>query len=86
MAILIADTSIQHEPSKVLFGNKCAKCHGEDGSKAVLGAKNLQFSKMVDSAIIQTIENGGKKMPSFKKKLTPDEVKMLAAYVKNLRK
>lgn len=40
---------------------------------------------MPEDAIIERIQNGKKFMPSFKGKLSPDEIKELAGYVKTLR-
>lgn len=76
----------QQRSPEDLFNKKCSNCHGKDGAKGALGAKNLQFSKMEDSVIVNTIQNGGKKMPAFKKKLTPEEIKILVVYVKGFRK
>ena len=70
---------------KALFEENCAKCHGADGTRGRFGAANLRKSVMPDEAIIQRIENGKSFMPSFKKRLTPDEIREIAGYVKTLR-
>jgi cytochrome c6 len=58
-----------------IFESKCVKCHGIDGTKEKVGAKNLRFSKLCK-----------KVMPAYKKKLSPEEIKNVAEYVKTLRK
>lgn len=70
---------------KALFGHNCSRCHGNDGTKGFFGAKNLQISRLSDSAITVQILNGKKFMPSFRKRLSPDEIQSLTQYVKTLR-
>jgi mono/diheme cytochrome c family protein len=70
---------------KTLFEKNCQKCHGAKGTKGFFGAANLQKSVMTEEAIVDRIQNGKKFMPSFKNKLSPDEIKELAGYVKALR-
>ena len=72
-------------PGKALFTENCIRCHGEDGTRGFLGAKNLRKSTLTDSAIILKITNGRRIMPSFKKKFTPEEIREVMAYVKTLR-
>lgn len=71
--------------AKTLFEENCAKCHGADGTRGKFGAANLRKSIMTEDAIIERIGNGKRFMPSFKKRLTPDEIRELAGYVKTLR-
>lgn len=70
---------------KTLFERNCAPCHGPDGARGRFGAANLKKSIMSDSAIIERIENGKRIMPSFRKRLSTDEIRELVAYVKTLR-
>jgi cytochrome c6 len=71
---------------KELFENKCAKCHGRDGTKGSWGAINLQYSYISDIELFNTISNGRRIMPSWKKKLTSEEIKNVISYIKILRK
>ncbi|MBN9298622.1 MAG: c-type cytochrome [Filimonas sp.] len=71
---------------KSLFTENCIRCHGEDGTRGFLGAKNLRKSTLADSAIILKITNGRRIMPSFKKRFTPEEIREVMEYVKTLRK
>ena len=82
---------------KELFAKQCASCHGPDGKAQTpiarkLGVKDLTQSKLTEAEIEKQIvegkrdDNGKEKMPSFKGKLSTDEIKSLIAAVKELRK
>jgi cytochrome c553 len=83
------------------WGQNCASCHGADGAghtKAgkMLGAKNLTdgaYQKtFTDDEAFQAIKEGFKdptgkeKMKPFSAKLSDDDIKALAAYVRTLAK
>ncbi|SIN66485.1 c-type cytochrome [Chitinophaga niabensis] len=68
-----------------LYKKNCKVCHGNDGARGFMGAKNLKLSNMETSAIIQQIREGKSPMPSFKKKFSEEELAVLADYVKSLR-
>lgn len=65
----------------------CAACHGEDGKgNQALGAPNLTDNIWLhgagEAAIIDRIKNGKvNQMPAQKDKLTPEQIKVLAAYI-----
>lgn len=80
-----------------LFIKNCASCHGKDGKAQTpiarkLGVKDLTQSKLTEAEIEKQIvegkrdDHGKEKMPSFKSKLSADEVKALVKTVKDLRK
>lgn len=69
-----------------LFESKCARCHGSDGTKGRWGAINLKYSYISDAELFATISNGRRFMPTWKNKLTPEQIKKVGAYVKSLRK
>ncbi|HZE83721.1 MAG TPA: cytochrome c [Puia sp.] len=79
-------TTTQADPGQLLFTQNCTRCHGADGTRGFLGAKNLQKSNLSDSAIVERIQNGRRIMPSWKKKFTMAEIWQLALYIKTLRK
>jgi mono/diheme cytochrome c family protein len=68
-----------------LYTRNCIHCHGTDGTKGFFGAKNLKTSILPDSAIFLQVQNGKKIMPSFRKRLSADEIKQVLLYVKSLR-
>jgi mono/diheme cytochrome c family protein len=79
---------------KTFFKQHCAKCHGADGrgetnDGAILGAPNFTDSawqeKSNDRRLINSINHGRGDMPSFEKKLSQDQIKLLLAYVRAFR-
>jgi mono/diheme cytochrome c family protein len=80
----------------VTFAKNCATCHGKDGrantfkSKHHLHARDLTDARwqgeVTDERIFNSITNGKGKMPSFKRKLTNEQIESLVAYVRGLKK
>jgi len=80
-----------------LFVKNCAPCHGKDGKARTpaarkLGVKDLTLSKATDREIEKQLiegkkdDRGQQKMPSFDKKLSPAQIKLLITVVKSFRK
>lgn len=80
-----------------VFIKNCAPCHSKDGKAQTpaarkLGVKDLSQSTIPDQDIIKQIKEGRKdergeqKMPSFKDKLSEEEIKSLVETVKGFRK
>lgn len=78
-------TGTASSEGQLLYEQHCARCHGKDGSKGFLGAKNLQASELTDAAIILQIQKGKGFMPPFRKKLTTSEISEVMVYIKSLR-
>jgi cbb3-type cytochrome c oxidase subunit III len=81
--------------AKKLFGQKCVKCHGSDGMGKTIfgqiaGATDLTDSKWQDKVddkqIVNSITHGKGQMPSFEKKLSKENIELLANYVRGFRK
>lgn len=82
--------------TRALFNEKCARCHGEDGRGEtrlgdMLGAPNFTDGKLWkeekgDRRFINSITNGKDGMPPFGKKLSPQEISALLAYVRRFSK
>jgi len=80
-----------HDAAKAGLGAEkyatCAACHGQSGEgNQALGAPNLADNIWLhgagEAAIIDRITNGKmNQMPAQKDKLTPEQIKVLAAYV-----
>ena len=79
------------EDGAALFGLKCAICHGKDGkgmaswkAKGQPDFTDSHFqSSISDQQISDSIHNGkGKYMPSFKTKLTDEQISALVAQVR----
>lgn len=72
----------------LIFANNCARCHGDDGEgdkgPAInTPAKQKKF-RANPQALIRKISNGGGKMPAFRTRLTPAEIRSVANFVKTL--
>jgi cytochrome c6 len=72
-----------------LYKAKCQGCHGADGTPSAMAAK--MGAKAVDKAksekdYIDVTTNGKNKMPAYKGKLTDDQIKTVATYMKGLAK
>lgn len=72
-----------------LFANNCARCHGADGTGGkgpnLTSEKRQSKWKDSDAKLVKKITKGGFIMPSFRKKLRPEEIKAIAGYVRTLK-
>ena len=75
---------------KTLYDTKCAQCHGKDGiaKPPGRGSKNFNdpaFQSAWSAESIAKITSEGKgKMPGYRSKLSPEQIKAVAAHVKTL--
>lgn len=91
--ILPSQLRAQADAAKT-FKTNCALCHSADGSGdsptgKALKAKDLksdEVQKASDSDLADIIAAGKGKMPAFGKKLSPDAIKSLVAYIRALPK
>jgi len=97
IAIFVSAASAQDKESaegKTLFHSQCVMCHGADGTGntpvgKVMHIPNLaspEVQKNTDAQLTSIIENGKGKMPAFKAKLKPEQIKDLVSYVRELAK
>lgn len=85
-AIITVGFTGSSDEGKQLYEHHCARCHGNDGTRGLFGAKNLQKSGLSDSSIIQQISNGKRIMPPFRKRISADQIYAISSYIKSLRK
>lgn len=80
--------------AKALFKQRCVKCHGADGrgettEGEIAGAQDFTDSKwqerVADERLINSITYGRGQMPSFGKRLSKDQIKLLALYVRSFK-
>jgi mono/diheme cytochrome c family protein len=78
-----------------LYGAKCAMCHGQDGkgkamwkSKGMVDFTSPDYQKSVTDAQITDAIADGKKpaMPSFKGKISDEDIKALVAQIRSFGK
>jgi mono/diheme cytochrome c family protein len=82
------------QEGKKIFEDKCANCHGDDGSgntvigKAIKAAdlRSADAGRKTDAEIYQQIENGKGNMPPFGSSLDKDQISDLIAYVRAFSK
>jgi mono/diheme cytochrome c family protein len=65
-----------------VYMRNCARCHGANAQGKI--GPRLAGTSLSVGTIENTVTNGGSKMPSFKKQLSPAQVKAVAAYVRSL--
>jgi cytochrome c6 len=83
----------QNDGAKV-FKTSCTLCHSEDGSGdsptgKALKAKDLRSEEVqgkTDAELTEAIAKGKGKMPAFGTKMSPDKIKSLVAYIRQLPK
>ncbi len=91
--VLPASVRAQTDAAKV-FKDNCTLCHGADGSGdtptgKALKAKDLksdEVQKQSDDELAAVISKGRAKMPAFGSKFSPDVIKSLVAYIRQLPK
>ena len=88
-AVALAAPSRAADDAKALFAQKCASCHGPDGKGQTpmgkkLGAKDLSGeTKEPLEELVKDIEHGKPpKMAAYKGKLSDEQIKALAAFIK----
>jgi cytochrome c oxidase cbb3-type subunit 3 len=75
---------------KMLFETKCAQCHGKDGVAKPPGKGSQNFNDpafqtgATESSIATITAEGRGKMPGYRSKLTPEQIRAVAAHVKTL--
>ena len=75
---------------KKIYNGRCSICHGVDGSGKTaegkkLEARDLRGSHVQDQSddkLMETLMYGMGKMPRFEKKLNPDQIQAVLAYIR----
>jgi mono/diheme cytochrome c family protein len=83
----------QNDAEKI-YKTNCVLCHAPDGSGSSPSGKALKaedlrsdvVQKKSDAELTAAITNGKGKMPVFGKKLKPDQIAQLVAYIRALPK
>ena len=81
--------------AKVNFQKHCEACHGPDATGGLVKVENKQIKvpslksdhalKHTDDQITKMITNGEEEMPSFKDKMTPQEIADMVKYVRKIQ-
>jgi mono/diheme cytochrome c family protein len=91
---LIRCSATAQEDAAGLFQSKCAACHGADGSGNTAVGKSMKIrdfhspevQKQTDAQLTEMISAGKGAMPSYKGKLTDEQIKQLVGYIRELGK
>jgi mono/diheme cytochrome c family protein len=75
-----------------LYKSKCQGCHGVTGKATVIGKKlgakdfsDPEVAKMSEADLVKITTDGKAKMPPYKGKLTDDQIKDLAKYIREMK-
>ena len=88
---LVGAPVAQAADGKALYEAKCAMCHGKDGVAKPMakGSANFNDAKWQGAtkpeAIETVIADGKGKMKGYKDKMSAEEVKAVAGYVKTIK-
>ncbi len=93
VALLVAPSAKAEDTPKGLWLKvKCALCHGEDGASQTPQGKSTkapdlrvdEIQDLSDDDLSKRIAEGHAKMPSFKIKLTQDQIRLLVFYIREI--
>lgn len=69
---------------RLLYKQNCVRCHGINGDKCMLSARNLQESTLPLAARVALVQGGYGQMPAFNPRLSPAEVEAVARWSRML--
>ena len=92
LAAAVSITAQAQDPGAAIFKAHCVMCHGEDGSGNTPAGKVFKAAALTDPMVttksneeLHTVIKGGKnKMPTFKDKLTDDQIEAVIGYIRKL--
>lgn len=73
----------QPHPGQAPFDRVCKVCHGEEG-RGNAGPRLVPFEMEDDELLIRVREGGGEMPPISANRVSDDEVKQIAAYLRSL--
>jgi len=82
------------DDAKTVYNQKCASCHGMDGSgstpmgkkMALKDLRSKEVQSMSDDKLYEITAKGKGKMPGYEKSLGADKCKALVGYMRELAK
>ena len=80
--------------AREIYSKNCEACHGPNAEGGLAKVDNKQIKvpslksehaiKHDDAKLTKMITNGEEEMPSFKSKLTPDEISLMVRYIRTV--
>ena len=92
--LLVAAAPVFAADGAAIYKAKCAMCHGPDGAGQTTMGKNLKLrdlrsadvQKQTDADLMKWISDGKGKMPSYKGKLSAEEITAVVGYLRSIKK
>jgi len=88
---LFAGVTFAQDDTKALYLDRCSVCHGPNGQGKTAKGRKLKVKSVKDTiasedeaAMIKIVTDGKGDMDSFKKQLTPDQIKAVVEYYRGL--
>ena len=81
--------------ARTIYNRQCVSCHGRDGRGRTRKGRQTHARDMTDASwqedvsderIFNSISNGRGKMPSFRKKISENDIEALVAHVRRMRR
>ena len=78
-----------------IYNRQCVSCHGRDGRGRTRKGRQTHARDMTDASwqddvsderLFNSISNGRGKMPTFRKKISENDIDALVAYVRRMRR
>ena len=85
----------QAASGRTVYANNCARCHGGDGTSQTTMGQMTEAPDLTDAAwqrgkstsrMVSSVAQGRGQMPSFKKKLSRQEIAAAVAYIRTLKR
>lgn len=70
---------------KAIYAQLCVECHGEDGKKGFLNAKDLTASVLSRQEKINIVTNGKGSMTKFDSQLAEEDIEAVVSYIETLK-
>ena len=94
LAASLAVPLLAQSKGEQIFKERCAMCHGQDGTASTPMGKMMHIPsfkaaalvKAPESQLIAATENGKGRMPAYKGKLSAQQIKDVVAYIRTLQK
>ena len=94
LAASLAVPLLAQSQGEQIFKERCAMCHGQDGTASTPMAKMMHIPSFKSAALVKApegqliaaTENGKGRMPAYKGKLSAQQIKDVVAYIRTLQK